>query len=341
MKILDTFLQLTKQTYPHGTEDELRGFLPKNIKRDEFGNYFLEIGKTNTMFTSHLDTASYDKSSVTHVITGDVIRTDGRTILGADDKAGVTLLLWMIEHKIPGLYYFFLGEERGCVGSSKLKRVFKERYPNINKVVSFDRRGTTSIITHQSYGRTASDEFAQDLSNRLNGTGFGFFFRPDPTGIYTDSNQFASIVEECTNISVGYQAEHSRDESQSISHLEKLAQAIILIDWESLTISRKPGSGSGDWDDDYSSYWGDYSPSYGRGSSYGNTYSGGLDLFDDDLDEPEVITKNEIESLLIKMDITSDEIIWDGSTCYLVIDGQMEYFGSLEDIEELIRVYSW
>ena len=41
-----------------------------------------------------------------------------KTILGADDKAGMVILLYMIEKKIPGLYYFFIGEEVGCIGSN-------------------------------------------------------------------------------------------------------------------------------------------------------------------------------------------------------------------------------
>ena len=58
MKIIDTFLKLTGETYPHGTEKQLISHLPKNIKLDQFGNYYLEIGKTTTMFTSHLDPLS-------------------------------------------------------------------------------------------------------------------------------------------------------------------------------------------------------------------------------------------------------------------------------------------
>jgi hypothetical protein len=45
-----------------------------------------------------------------------MISTDGTTTLGADDKAGVSVLIWMMKHNIPGLYYFFIGEE-GCIGS--------------------------------------------------------------------------------------------------------------------------------------------------------------------------------------------------------------------------------
>jgi hypothetical protein len=30
---------------------------------------------------------------------------------------GVSVLIWMMKHNIPGLYYFFIGEEVGCIGS--------------------------------------------------------------------------------------------------------------------------------------------------------------------------------------------------------------------------------
>ena len=37
MNIKETFLNLTKETYPHGTESELFHLLPKDLVTDEFG----------------------------------------------------------------------------------------------------------------------------------------------------------------------------------------------------------------------------------------------------------------------------------------------------------------
>ena len=108
MNITKKFLQLTSKTYPHGTERELFRFLPKSLQEDEFGNLFIKIGESDAMFTSHLDTATKADTKVNHIFDGNIIKTDGTTILGADDKAGVTIMLNMIEKKIPGLYYFFL-----------------------------------------------------------------------------------------------------------------------------------------------------------------------------------------------------------------------------------------
>ena len=241
MNIKETFLKLTSHTYPHGTEHGLFDLLPQNLDMDEFGNLFIKIGESDTMFTSHLDTATSANTPVLHLFEGNLIKTDGKSILGADDKAGVTIMLNMIEKGVPGLYYFFLGEEVGCVGSKKLAQKHKtEKLPYINKVVSFDRRGTDSVITFQASQRCCSDTFGQALAQALNVAETSFKYEKDPTGVYTDSAQFVSIYPECTNISVGYYSEHTFSERQDIEHLTKLAEAVTKVDWNSLPVERDP-----------------------------------------------------------------------------------------------------
>lgn len=262
MNIKKKFLQLTGKTYPHGCEDQLKNHLPKGYKEDGHGNFFIEIGNNpSTMFTCHLDTADRKQTIVRHVMDGNIIKTDGASILGADDKAGMTVMLYMIENGVPGLYYFFIGEERGCVGSTRLSRVWnKTEFSNyITKCVSFDRRGTDSVITEQFYGVCCSIEFAKELSTRLNSVDSSFKYSPDPTGIYTDSAQFTELIPEGTNISVGYYSEHTTSERQDINHLEKLCEAVCKIDWETLPIVRKyEESEYNDYDyDDYDDFYDD------------------------------------------------------------------------------------
>jgi hypothetical protein len=277
MKIKETFLRLTSRTYPHGTESEIFELLPKNLKSDSFGNRFFVIGKNpTTLFASHLDTATQQLTNVTHVIKDGICSTDGTSILGADDKAGVTIMLNMIEHKVPGIYYFFLGEEVGCLGSKDLvKRIKDSNLENVKRVVSFDRRGTDSIITFQMSKRCCSDKFALALAKELNDKGkldntndIVFSYKDDPTGLYTDSAQFIDLYSECTNISVGYKGEHTCREEQDLNFLEKLANVAVLIDWESLPSERDHTkteyksyggyyggySGWDSWDDDYGTY---------------------------------------------------------------------------------------
>lgn len=241
--ILETFLRLTSFTYPYGTEDDLvddmikQGIFPADLQKDSHGNYFYKIGNSRTIFASHLDTVSKEYTKVVHTFDGDIIGTDGKTTLGADDKAGVTILLHLMKNKVPGLYYFFIGEEVGCIGSglasTKSLFDFKGKY---DRIISFDRRGTDSVITYQSSTRCCSDDFADSLAKQLNLAGLSY--KKDEGGVYTDSAEFTDIIPECTNISVGYYKEHTFNETQDIKHLENLAEACLLVDWEGLPTKR-------------------------------------------------------------------------------------------------------
>lgn len=263
MDIKNTFINLTSRTYPHGTEEDIFNLLPQDLETDKHGNLYKKIGEGSTMFACHLDTATSALTDITHIIEGDIIKTNGKSILGADDKAGVTILLYMIENNIPGLYYFFMGEEVGCVGSKKLADELKlKKIEGINKVISFDRRGTTSVITYQFGSRCCSDEFGTALSKALNSNDNTFNYKNDPTGLYTDSAQFVKIYPECTNISVGYWSEHTFSECQNIKHLEKLCKACININWESLPIKRDPNTIESEKDDYYGWEFG-HSDGYG------------------------------------------------------------------------------
>jgi hypothetical protein len=283
MNIKKIFLALTSKTYPYGFEEELVSFLPKGHYKDQHGNYFYKIGESKTAFACHLDTACKDQVDVIHQFEGNIIKTDGKSILGADDKAGVTVLLYMIEKNVPGLYCFFFGEEVGCIGSGLASS--DPMFKDYNRMISFDRRGTNSIITFQSSKRCCSEVFAKELSKEYNR--YGMTMAPDDTGVYTDSAEFTGVIPECTNISVGYYKEHTHDESQDISHLIKLCKASVKIDWESLPTKRDPKTteyksynytGSSKYD--YGNYdghsWGSSDRSYSsRGRSRGHSKSYG------------------------------------------------------------------
>lgn len=242
-RIADIFLKLTEYTVPYRTESSLESLLPDNIQKDVHGNYFINVKNNHkdsrVIFTSHLDTADSIRTKVKHVYDKekDIIKTDGSSILGADCKAGVTIMLEMIRNNIPGLYYFFLGEECGGIGSSKAKEdIIKFNSNNYDKVISFDRRGMNSIITHQSGTRTCSDKFANALSKEFSNHFLDMV--PDSTGLYTDSCEFIEQIPECTNISVGYYNEHTYNEYQKIDFLTYMCEVCCEIDWEGLPTDR-------------------------------------------------------------------------------------------------------
>ena len=357
MRITKKFLQLTRFTYPHGTESGLIKNLPQNVQEDEYGNFFLLIGeKPSTMFTCHLDTADSTQKRVNHVFDGNIIRTDGTSILGADDKAGMTVISYMINKEVPGLYYFFLGEEVGCVGSRKVSATWNSNTfsEHITKCVSFDRRGTDSIITYQMFGRCCSETFALELAKRMNSTGNEMKMAPDNTGILTDSAKFMSLIPECTNISVGYYNEHTHRESQDIEFLKRLCRTVVSIDWETLPIERDQNSIDDDYDDyDDWGFWG--------GGSYSGSGSNKVEYVSDDSNwdadnythvSLDGVTKKvyisnyqidfEKEIIYEWLFLTNDcselkEITWNGHSLYSKSpSGRVEYIGNRNDLMDHI-----
>lgn len=353
--IKQTFLDLTKKTHPHGTEDEFIKLLPSNLEKDSFGNLFIQIGESSTMFTSHVDTADRESKEVVHVIEDNIIKTDGNSILGADDRAGVAVMLYMMEQKVPGLYYFFLGEEVGCLGSKDLAKKLKENnYLNhIKKVISFDRYGLTSVITFQSSGRCCSDKFANALAKELNDKSIDiveteaekFGYKIDEGGVYTDSAQFISIFPECTNISIGYYSQHTTAERQDIDHLEKLAKTCCVVDWENLPIERDPSTTEyrsyNRWGHDYDDYgWSGYDAYRRRNAApkeerkfflddeFKRTFSSSVTVIKgtDDIksvdfsEERLAYEKSLIEELFLHLDVLYKEVTWNGIKAIVTYD---------------------
>jgi putative aminopeptidase FrvX len=233
----EIFMEVARVRTPWGSEasffhEELtrRGF-----RRDLAGNYFLTIGESGTLFTAHLDTVGEYGETMVDIYKGLAYAPTG--ILGADDRAGVALILWMIERGKPGQYALFLGEERGCIGSEYAATHWDTR--GIRAVVSLDRRGQESIITHQMGQRSASDEYAWALAERL--AAHGIDMAPDNTGSYSDSAAFTDVVGECTNLSVGYSAAHTSAETQNLAFLDALAEGLLAVDFDTLPIVRRPG----------------------------------------------------------------------------------------------------
>jgi hypothetical protein len=231
---------MTKFTSPYGTEQERFGrfFTDKGFQQDEHGNLVLDIGKSKTMFAAHMDTADQSLTRVRRRVKGDLIGTDGKSILGADDRAGLAVLLHLIRNDIPGRYVLFVGEEAGRQGSSMAAADGLGK--GYDRVVCWDRMGDNSIITHQMGERSCSTEFADALGEYYNLIDPKLKLENDPSGTYTDSYSFMTSVPECTNISIGYENAHSVYEFQDARFLAHIADASLEIPWEELPLVRDP-----------------------------------------------------------------------------------------------------
>lgn len=246
MKTL-TFMLSTKRPHEGSGEYNALGWLllhkPSYVAWhfDATGNLHMSNvqDKTHrTLFVAHVDTVHYTDGLNKIKMTDTVWYAQGSQ-LGADDGAGVAMLMHLMHAGVPGHYVFTRGEECGGVGAKALADDdrFLRRF---DRAIAFDRRGTTSVITHQGYGRCCSDAFADDLSSKLMAHCDDLMYMPDDTGVYTDTAEFTGLIPECTNISVGYQREHSHEEAQSILHLQALAEACMQIQWDELPTVRDP-----------------------------------------------------------------------------------------------------
>lgn len=252
MQIPSALAALLRLQRPHGGQGEqlASAIVQQAIRHagytftlDRHGNISAQVGDdVGVVFAAHLDTVHTRDGKLSLCMvehTHELMAEDeaGKpAVLGADDAAGVYLLVHMIQNHIPGRYLFFVGEEVGGVGSSAFVR--DNPTFSANAIISFDRRGTDDIITHQGWTETASEGFAQALADQLNL--HGFKYAPSDGGIYTDSKEFSHIVPECTNISVGYYNEHRTNEYLDLEHLLKLADAVLQVQWSDLPILRTP-----------------------------------------------------------------------------------------------------
>jgi hypothetical protein len=245
--LMETLRFALERMRPYGGrgEEELARYIedafPDRTFRDTCGNVHLDLRMdtgNRTLFVAHLDT---------------VHRTDGKNKirrtptmwfghkapLGADDGAGVAMLCHLASNSVPGYYVFTRGEERGGIGAEFLADRMPDLLRQFDRAIAFDRKGVDSVITHQGFGgRCCSDEFGSALALALSTE--KVWYLPDDTGVYTDTAEFVDLVPECTNISVGYDFEHSSREQLDLVHFAALANIVLTVAWDELPTHRDP-----------------------------------------------------------------------------------------------------
>lgn len=175
--------------------------------------------------------------------------------LGADDGAGLAVMLRLMSKGVIGGYCFTTGEECGGVGAAEVLQGATSFLKQYKQSVEVDRRGTREIIYSQGSGDCASIAFTQWLCDTL-----GMGHKPSPNGTYTDVATFAEVIPENVNVASGYTNAHTPNEQVDLVYLDNLATALGNISvelWEQSPRERVAGDfGSnnasfGDWYDDY------------------------------------------------------------------------------------------
>lgn len=249
---MNKLLDIMTYRREHGSKGEkafikhyLKGFNPIKNKAGEIIAYSHEIASKNKnriLWSCHIDTMHKKDPDVikqdVYLDSFNVAFVDDKAdCLGADNGAGVFLMLEMIEARIAGNYIFHRGEEMGCWGSSQIASDHEDFLKTFTHAIAFDRRGTTSIITHQSGSRACSDKLGNQLAKL-----FGMNYKLDDTGVYTDTAEYTHLIPECVNISIGYLNEHTSKESLDVEHVMALRDKMLAIQWDKITlkIDRKP-----------------------------------------------------------------------------------------------------
>ena len=234
-----------------------RYLTPLGFTRDRWKNLRLEIAnpdgsRPKVLFSSHMDTVARKEGIATVHYDGTFAHMSNKSkrqgfgCLGADDTAGIWLMMRMIRNKVPGVYVIHHAEESGGIGSSAIAQRDHEFLAGIDIALAFDRMGTNEIITHQGGRRTASQGFAWSLARQLGGK-----YQPSDAGTYTDTAEYADLVHECSNLSVGYYNQHTERERLDVPFLIDLSERLIACDWTMLNVERTAG-------EDASLMWGNY-----------------------------------------------------------------------------------
>jgi tripeptide aminopeptidase len=139
-RLTNTFLELVNIDSPSGHEEAIGRDLMARLRalglavtRDASGNVIARLDGTGEgenesplLLSAHMDTVGTD-TGIQPVIEEGIVRSDGTTILGADDKSGVAVILEMLSALTeegpahpPLEVVFTVGEEVGLMGSKAL-----------------------------------------------------------------------------------------------------------------------------------------------------------------------------------------------------------------------------
>ena len=244
--MFDRILKLALENKrPHGSvgiaklADALLDIYPNQSSQDNAGNLIVDLRQegTSTCFMAHLDTVHYEPG-VNPVLWGQsIVKTNGTSVLGADDGAGVALLAGLMAAKVPALYMFTQGEETGGHGAKYIRNRTPRVLDGIKRIISWDRKGKWDICGEQSVGVCSSPEYVTELADRL---GMGHCWA---RGTYTDNCEFRNMVPEIVNISVGYENCHTQFETLDLVYLRTMLEKAIAMEWETLAPRRVFGGG--------------------------------------------------------------------------------------------------
>jgi len=247
-----TDILVTRRCYGSSGDIQFRNWLISHIEKlgvkhriGPLGNIIVTVGKNKVLFSCHTDTVhnmneSNSKQDLSfdpafqHLFLSDKTSS---TCLGADDGAGIYIMLKMLEKKVAGTYIFHVGEEKGGKGAYAQLDTERDWLKQFTMSIAFDRPNDNEVICTQGGCECASVTFGEHLAKELNSHGLNYSV--SHRGVFTDNKVYQSVIRENVNLGVGYVNQHTKDEYLDYGHVERLLDACLKINWQNLTVTRE------------------------------------------------------------------------------------------------------
>lgn len=200
-------------------ETELRTYIKGILDEREIeylehrGNIFSVRFPEAPLFVAHMDTVGEATVRSTLKISKNTLTRKGRVVLGADDKAGVDILLNYIDTIN---FCFTVDEEIGCLGATDLYTYepFLDGVQSIPCAIEYDRRNNADLIPY--CGQNLIDKVEELTHYRK------------AHGLFTDVTQWEDIIPS-VNLSVGYYHAHTGEEFLNIKQWQVALATLPIL----------------------------------------------------------------------------------------------------------------
>ena len=222
-----------------GSEGKVRAYLLNiisglmgGVRQDDTGNILVTrwfgFGPT-IMLTAHMDIKD-ELSDESYLIKNGKIWHRNQSILGADDRAGVAIILntckvlSMLNFRGQIKIVFTVGEEDGQYGAEKIDSAF---YSDVYFAISLYRRNGADIISHSTTQQYCDEEYGsvfEDASHYL--WDGNYPFKMTKGGI-SDLRVWSRAGVPSVNLSIGYYNEHTPQEFLNLAEWHRTHDMVL------------------------------------------------------------------------------------------------------------------
>lgn len=230
-------IELYKIASPSGREKRMAKYIMTELKKmgvscrkDNTGNIYAVKGNADTYpcVVAHIDEVHRNKTGNygAYVVADEMVigydhNRKCQTGIGADDKNGIWICFRMLERFKNMKCVFFVGEETGCIGSSRADMDF---FSDCRFVIQCDRRGNGDMVTQISGTALCSKEFVRTVEPEK----YGY---TECAGMMTDvyTLKTRGLPVSCINLSCGYYNPHTDTENTILKDLMKCYRFVCHI----------------------------------------------------------------------------------------------------------------